>query len=238
MSFLKTFLSGEEGLFKPETLTPMQKLTLRYVVVGLIYYGFVIIEGMLMRLFEVNPLPFISQPQFYAILTAHPLVGIFGSTYLIVFGAFTFLVPFLMKKPLWSMKLGNWTFILITAGTFIFWFAGFVSHYAPLYTLYWPLPADFSQFSVWGGTFFIVGIALVMVGTALFIINIFKTIVYTPEGMEKQPVNALLSSALGITGFMNLFRKNKKEHIVPLPVAAVARGSVDLALNTATGNCY
>jgi cytochrome c oxidase subunit 1 len=120
-----------------------------------------------------------------------------------------------MKKPLWSIKLGNWTFLLITIGTFIFWSAGFISHYAPLYTLYWPLPADFSQFSVWGGTFFILGIALVMVGTALFIINVFKTIVYTPEGWEKQPVGALLSSALGITGFNNLFRKNKKEHLVP-----------------------
>jgi cytochrome c oxidase subunit 1 len=234
MSFTKTLINGEQGLFKSDTLTPMQKLTLRFVVVGLIYFGFVVIEGMLMRLYEVKPLPFITEPQFFAILTAHPLVGIFGSTYSIVCGAFLFLVPFLMKKPLWSIKLGNWTFLLITIGTFIFWFAGFVSHYAPLYTLYWPLPVDFSQFSVWGGTFFIVGIALIMVGTALFIINIFKTIVYTPEGMEKQRAGALLSSALGITGFNNLFRKNKKEHLVPLPVAAIARGSVDMALNTIT----
>jgi cytochrome c oxidase subunit 1 len=232
MSFIKTLTDGEQGLFKPDTLTPMQKLTLRFVVVGLIYFGFVVIEGMLMRLYEVKPLPFITEPQFFAILTAHPLVGIFGSTYSIVCGAFLFLVPFLMKKPLWSIKVGNWTFLLITIGTFVFWFSGFVSHYAPLYTLYWPLPADFSQFSVWGGTFFIVGIALVMVGTALFIINVFKTITYTPDGWEKQPAGALMSSALGITGFNNLFRKNKKEHLVPLPVAAVARGSVDMALNT------
>ena len=234
MNFYKTLINGEEGLFKSETLTPMQKLTLRFVVVGLIYFGFVVIEGMLMRLYEVKPLPFITEPQFFAILTAHPLVGIFGSTYSIVCGAFLFLVPFLMKKPLWSIKLGNWTFILITVGTFVFWSAGFLSHYAPLYTLYWPLPADFSQFSVWGGTFFIVGIALVMAGTAFFIVNVFKTIAYTPEGWEKQPTGALLSSALGVTGFNNLFRKNKKEHLVPLPVAAVARGSIDMALNTIT----
>jgi len=234
MNFYKTLINGEEALFKSDSLTPMQKLTLRFVVVGLIYFGFVVIEGMLMRLYEVKPLSFISEPQFFAILTAHPLVGIFGSTYSIVCGAFLFLVPFLMKKPLWSIKLGNWTLILIAVGTFVFWFAGFVSHYAPLYTLYWPLPADFSQFSVWGGTFFIVGIALIMVGTALFILNIFKTITFTPEGWEKQRPGALLSSALGVTGFNNLFRKNKKEHLVPLPVAAVARGSVDMALNTIT----
>ena len=232
MSFIKTLMNGEEALFKPESLTPMQKLVLRFVVVGLVYFGFVVIEGMIMRIYEVKAFAPITEPQFFAILTAHPLVGIFGSTYSIVFGAFLFLVPYLMKKPLWSIKMGNWTFILVTAGTFVFWFAGFVSHYAPLYTLYWPLPADFSQFSVWGGTFFLTGIALVMVGTALFIINIFKTITYTPEGWEKQPVKSLLASALGLTGFANLFRKNKKEHIVSLPVAAVARGSVDLALNT------
>ncbi|MBK8884139.1 MAG: cbb3-type cytochrome c oxidase subunit I [Bacteroidales bacterium] len=233
MSFIKTFMNGEEGLFKSETLTPMQKLTLRFVVVGLIYFGFVVVEGLLMRLYEVKPLPFVSESQFFAILTAHPLVGIFGSTYSIVFGAFLFLVPFLMKKPLWSIRLGNLTFILVSVGTFIFWFAGFVSHYAPLYTLYWPLPADFTQFSVWGGTFFILGIALIMLGSAFFVINIFKTISYTPHGWEKQPAGALLASALGITGFKNLFRKNKTDHLVPLPVAAVARGSVDVALNTA-----
>ncbi|MCD6347553.1 MAG: hypothetical protein J7L96_09060 [Bacteroidales bacterium] len=58
-----------------------------------------------------------------------------------------------MKKSLWSIKMANWTWILIAGGTFMFWFAGFISHYSPLYTLYWPLPADFSQFSVWGGAF-------------------------------------------------------------------------------------
>ncbi len=233
MSYIKTLIYGEEGLFRSETLTRMQKLTLRFVIVGLIYFGFVVIEGMLMRLYAVKPLPFITEPQFFAILTAHPLVGIFGSTYSIVFGAFLFLVPFLMKKPLWSIKLGNWTFILIATGTFVFWLAGFISHYAPLYTLYWPLPADFTQFSVWGGTFFITGIALIMVGSAFFVINIFKTITYTPDGWQEQPAKALLASALGVSGFTNLFTKNKKEHLVSLPVAAVARGSVDVALNTA-----
>jgi cytochrome c oxidase subunit I len=231
MSFFQTLVAGEQGLFKPATLTPMQKMTLRFVVVGLVYYGFAVIEGMLMRAYEVTPLPMVGQDQFFAIMTAHPLVGIFGSTYSIVFGAFLFLVPFLMKKPLWSIRLANWTCGLIAVGTFVFWGAGFLSHYAPLYTLYWPLPADFTQFSVLGGTFFIVGIALAMVGTAFFVLNIYKTIAYTPEGWEKQPAGALLASALGITGLKNLFSRNKTEHLVSLPVAAIARGTVDTALN-------
>jgi cytochrome c oxidase subunit I len=211
MSFKDTFINGEQGLFKPASLTPMQKLILRFVVVGLIYYGFAVIEGMLMRIYQVSPISSIPDKQYFAILTAHPLVGIFGSTYSIVFGAVLFLVPFLMKKPLWSYKLGNWTFLLIAFGTLTFWLAGFISHYAPLYTLYWPLPADFSQFSPLGGTFFILGIALVMLGTVFFVINIFKTIMYTPEGWEKQPSGALLGSALGFSGFKNLFRKKDKQ---------------------------
>jgi cytochrome c oxidase subunit 1 len=235
MSYINTLMNGEQGLFKHTSLTPMQKITLRFVVVGLLYYGLVVIEGMIMRMYAVSPIEAVTTNQYFAILTAHPLVGIFGSTYLIVFGAFLFLVPFLMNKPLWSIKMASWTFWCIAIGTFIFWAAGFVSHYAPLYTLYWPLPADFTQFSVLGGTFFILGIAIVMVGTVLFVINIFKTILYTPEGWGKQPVAALLGSALGYSGFKNLFAKkeNRKEHLVSLPVAAIARGTVDVALNAA-----
>ncbi|TAL71128.1 MAG: cbb3-type cytochrome c oxidase subunit I [Bacteroidetes bacterium] len=232
MSFKNTFLNGEQGLFKWDSLTPMQKITLRFVVVGLIYFGFVVVEGMIMRIFQVEQITWVSTNQYFAILTAHPLVGIFGSTYSLVFGAFLFLVPFLMKKPLWSIKLANWTFFLVTIGTFVFWAAGFISHYSPLYTLYWPLPADFSQFDPLGGAIFILGIALIMVGTALFVINVFMTIMYTPEGYKTHSAGALISSALGFTGLANLFRKNKKEHIVPLPVAAIARGSVDLTFNT------
>ncbi|MGE0018741.1 MAG: cbb3-type cytochrome c oxidase subunit I [Draconibacterium sp.] len=231
MSFVQTLISGEQKLFKPDSLTQMQKITLRFVVIGLIYYGFAVIEGMLMRVYQVEPIAAIPSYQYFAILTAHPLVGIFGSTYSIVFGAFLFLVPFLMKKPIWSIKMANWTCILIGVGTFVFWSAGFISHYSPLYTLYWPLPADFSQFSAVGGAFFITGIALVMVGTVFFVINIFKTITYTPEGWEKQPAGKLIKSALGIDGFTNMFAKKQKEHRVSLPVAAIARGTVDVALN-------
>jgi cytochrome c oxidase subunit 1 len=233
MNFMATLIDGEQQAFKPASLTRMQKMTLRFVVIGLVFYGMVVIEGMIMRVHEVVPVPTIEPRQFFAILTAHPLVGIFGSTYSVVFGAFLFLVPFLMKKPLWSITLANWTCALLAIGTLTFWSAGFVSEYAPLYTLYWPLPADFTQFSVWGGTFFITGIALVMVGTVCFVVNIFKTITYTPGGWEKQPAGALLGSALGITAVRNFFARKKTEHLVPLPVAAIARGTVDMTLNSA-----
>lgn len=232
MSFMQTLVRGEQQAFHPDTLTRMQKMILRFVVVGLVYYAFAVIEGMLMRLYQVTPLPGMPTQQYFAIMTAHPLVGIFGSTYSTVFGAFLFLVPFLMNKPLWSISLANWTCALIGVGTLVFWSAGFLTEYAPLYTLYWPLPADFAQFSVWGGTFFVTGIAIVMVGTVFFVVNVFKTITYTPDGWAPQPAGALLRSALGLTGLGSVFtRKPHTEHLVSLPVAAIARGTVDTALN-------
>ncbi len=233
MSFKDTFLNGEQGLFKPAGLTPMQKLALRFVVVGVLYYGFSVIEGMIMRMHQIEPIKGFNSEHFFSVMTAHPLVGIFGSSYSIVFGAFLFLVPFLMKKPLWSIKLGNWSFILIAVGTFMFWFTSFISHFAPLYTLYWPLPADFTQFNPLSGAFFILGIALVMVGTLFFVYNIFKTIAYTPEGQEKVSGRAMLASATGFSWKESIFRRKSKrrEHLVSLPVSAIARGSVDTFLN-------
>ncbi len=233
MTFTDTLVHGNEHRFRHSTLTPMQKLTLRFVVVGLVYYAFAAIEGMLMRVYQVDQISLISQEQYFGILTAHPLVGIFGSTYLLVFGAFLFIVPYLLNKPLWSFRAANWTWGLISVGTFVFWLDGFLSHYAPLYTLYWPLPADFDQFHPLSGAIFITGIALVMVGTVLFVINIFKTVTYTPAGHEHVPVGATLRSALGLTGLANLFRRRdaRKDNSVSLPVAAITRGTVDVALN-------
>lgn len=234
MTLVDTFMNGNKRAFQASTMTPMQKLTMRFVVVGLIYYAFAVIEGMIMRIYQVEPLDVITPKQYYGILTAHPLVGIFGSTYMLVFGAFLFLVPFLMQKPLWSFKLANWTWGLITVGTFVFWLDGFISHYAPLYTLYWPLPADFDQFHPLSGAIFISGIALIMVGTIFFVINIFKTITYTPKGFAPVDKKAMFRSALGFTALGNLLRGKRmktEEHLVPLPVAAIARGTVDVLLN-------
>ena len=91
-TFMQTLVGGNKGAFRPETLTPMQKLTLRFVIVGVVYYAFAVIEGMLMRIYAVEPISLIPPDQYFGILTAHPLVGIFGSTYMLVFGAFPVLL--------------------------------------------------------------------------------------------------------------------------------------------------
>ncbi|MRI83465.1 MAG: cbb3-type cytochrome c oxidase subunit I [Nitratiruptor sp.] len=230
-SFLERLMNGHEGGLKHEGMTPMQKIALRFVVIGLLFYGLAALEGMIMRLHEIKPLPMIDESHFFSIMTVHPMVGIFGSSYMIVFGAFLFLTPYLMKKPIYSVKLADLSWKFMAAGTFIMWLAGFLFHYAPLYTLYWPLPVDFEQFSLIGGITYIVGVVGIMIGTFLFTYNIFKTILYTPPGWEKQPSWELFKSAIGIEGLLNFFRRRKKEHLVPLPIAAISRGTIDMGLN-------
>lgn len=231
MSFFKTLINGNEGGLKHEGMTPMQKIAMRFVVIGLLYYGLASVEGMLMRMYEIKPLPFIDETHFFSIMTVHPMVGIFGSSYMIVFGAFLFLTPYLMEKPIYSLKMANWSWITIGGGTLVMWLAGFLFSYAPLYTLYWPLPADSTQFSAIGGIVYILGVVGIMVGTFLYTYNIFKTIVYTPQGWEKQPSVELLKSALGLSAVANFFRKKETKHLVPLPIAAIARGTIDVGLN-------
>ena len=38
-----------------EGMTPMQKIALRFVVLGVLYYGLAAIEGMMMRVVEITP---------------------------------------------------------------------------------------------------------------------------------------------------------------------------------------
>ncbi len=242
MSFAKTLIHGTD--FNHEGLNALQKVTLRAVVMAFLFYGLVAIEGMIMRMVEVGPqakaiMPeqFFHPDHFFSIMTVHPIVGIFGSTYQLVFAAFMFLVPYLTKKPLYSVKLANFVWLNITIGTAFAWIAAFVWQYAPLYTLYWPLPADTTQFSTIGGIVFIIGIALIMVGTFGFIYNIYATI-FARVGVHKnKTTKELLISGFGIDGMLNLINKLRgkepytKEPALALPVVAIFRGTVDTFLD-------
>ncbi len=240
MSIMKNLIHGTD--FDADSLNALQKVTLRAVVMSFLFFGLVAIEGMIMRLVvtgPANPLPeMFSHPgHYFSIMTVHPIVGIFGSTYQLVFAAFMFLVPFLTKKPLYSIKLANAVWLLITIGTALAWIAAFIWQYAPLYTLYWPLPADTEQFSVVGGIVFIVGVALIMVGTLGFIYNIYATIFQRVGVHKNKTTKELLISGFGIDGMLNLWHKltgkppYSKDPALALPVVAIFRGTVDTFLD-------
>ncbi len=240
MGIMKNLINGTD--FDHTQLNALQKVTLRAVVMSFLFYGLVAAEGMIMRLVQTgpsSPLPemFSKPDHYFSIMTVHPIVGIFGSTYQLVFAAFMFLVPYLTKKPLYSVKLANYVWLLITIGTALAWLAAFFTHYAPLYTLYWPLPADTQQFSTIGGIVFIVGIALIMLGTLGFIYNIYATI-FARVGIHKnKTTKELLISGFGIDGMLNLIHKltgrppYSKEPALALPVVAIFRGTVDTFLD-------
>ncbi len=239
--FLDQLINGTN--FDANSLSALQKVTLRAVVMSFLFFGLVAIEGMIMRIVQTGPtnsfLPkmFGVPEHYFSIMTVHPIVGIFGSTYQLVFAAFMFLVPYLTKKPLYSIKLANFVWLCITIGTALAWLAGFIWHYAPLYTLYWPLPADMEQFSLIGGFVFVVGVALIMIGTIGFIYNIYATI-FARVGVHKdKTMKEMLISGFGIDGMLNLINKLRgkepysKEPALSLPVVAIFRGTVDTFLD-------
>ena len=239
-SLFQTLIHGTD--FDHTRLSALQKVTLRAVVMSFLFFGLVAVEGMIMRMVQTgpsNPLPkmFNHPEHYFSIMTVHPIVGIFGSTYQLVFAAFMFLVPYLTKKPLYSVKLANAVWLLITVGTALAWLAGFIWQYAPLYTLYWPLPADMEQFKLIGGFVFVIGVALIMLGTIGFIYNIYATI-FARTGVHKnKTTKELLISGFGIDGLMNLIHKltgrppYSKEPALSLPVVAIFRGTVDTFLD-------
>lgn len=240
MSFTSDLMNGADNRFDHTRLNALQKVTLRAVVMAFLFYGLAALEGMIMRAAAVVPSipPVHGQPEHYfSIMTVHPIVGIFGSTYQLVFAAFLFLVPYLTKKPLYSVKLANAVWLLITIGTATAWIAAFVWNYAPLYTLYWPLPADTSQFKAVGGIVFITGVALIMVGTFGFIYNIYATIFARVGVHQNKTMKELLISGFGIDGVLNLWYKltgrapYTKEPALSLPVVAIFRGTVDTFLD-------
>ncbi len=239
MSLMNNLINGTN--FDHKSLNALQKVTLRAVVMSFLFFGLVAIEGMIMRMVQANstliPDQFSQPEHYFSIMTVHPIVGIFGSTYQLVFAAFMFLVPFLTKKPLYSIKLANAVWLLITIGTALAWLSAFFTHYAPLYTLYWPLPADTEQFSVFGGIIFIIGIALIMAGTLGFIYNIYATIFQRIGVHKDKTTKELLISGFGIDGMLNLWHKltgkqpYSKEPALALPVVAIFRGTVDTFLD-------
>ena len=239
--FVDQLINGTN--FDADSLSALQKVTLRAVVMSFLFFGLVAIEGMIMRMVQTGPtnnfLPkmFGMPDHYFSIMTVHPIVGIFGSTYQLVFAAFMFLVPYLTKKPLYSVKLANFVWLSITIGTALAWLAGFIWQYAPLYTLYWPLPADMEQFSLIGGFVFVIGVALIMIGTIGFIYNIYATI-FARVGVHKdKTMKEMLISGFGIDGMLNLINKLRgkepysKEPALSLPVVAIFRGTVDTFLD-------
>ena len=231
----------------------MEKWTLRFAVVALLFLALSGFEGMLMRTqqYDIDSLhgmetflntlrPGDIEPTtpelYYAMLTAHPIVGIYGFVYMAVFGAFYFLVPYLINKPVKHPKLVVTNFWLQIIGVMVCWAAGFFGLFNALYTLYWPLPVAFDRVPVIGSIFFMLGAAAIMVNILLFSYNIFKTVL-SKNGDGSYTLGQFLRAAFGIPRLMKLLGKEDKNAVnmdyngMPVFIVAVARGSIDTVIN-------
>jgi cytochrome c oxidase subunit 1 len=231
----------------------MEKWTLRFAVVALLFLALSGFEGMLMRTqqYDIDSLhgmetflntlrPGDIEPTtpelYYAMLTAHPIVGIYGFVYMAVFGAFYFLVPYLINKPVKHPKLVVTNFWLQIIGVMVCWASGFFGLFNALYTLYWPLPVSFDRVPVIGSIFFMLGAAAIMVNILLFSYNIFKTVL-SKNGDGSYTLGQFLRAAFGIPRLMKLLSREDKTAVnmdyngMPVFIVAVARGSIDTVIN-------
>src|SRR5574337_271191 len=182
-------------------LTPLQKVTLRFVFVALLFYGLSAVEGMMMRA-ELANIPLLAPDHFYAVLNAHPIVGIFGYSFMLVMGTFYFLVPTLLKKDLYSVRAAEWNWRLMAAGVLIVWLSSALFSHSALYTNYWPLPVTASR--PVGLFVYAIGMLTIMIAILLFCFNLFATVFH--RNAENKPFSALLVSSLGLDGVINLYR--------------------------------
>ncbi len=231
-----------------------EKWTLRFAVVGLLFLALAGLEGVLMRIDLVNehaliglqgalniirPIsPNVSPAEyFYATLTAHPIVGIYGFAYMCVMGAFYFLVPFLLKKEIRYKKLVPLNFFLQIVGVLLAWASGFFLLFNALYTLYWPLPVSFDRVPVAGSALFGLGLALIEINILIFAFNLFATVLKKGNPTPGYSLRRYLSEAFGISRMIRFFtRKTKTEDDIryeelPVFIVAVGRGSIDTVIN-------
>ncbi len=231
-----------------EKLT-LGRLTLRYAIVASLFLALSGIEGMMMRTRLLN-IPFIDELHYYAVMTVHPLVGTYGWAYMAVMGAFFYLVPTMLKRPLFSLRLAAANMWLHIAGVLTIWLSGFLFYYAPLYTIYWPLPVYFSSP---GAIVFSVGLIVTEISVLLFLFNIFATILgrFRPDLTAKAALVSLFVASFGLGGIARAFRgayrrvavslglkaprptlpDGGQEQKLPVFVTAVFRGSIDAVIN-------
>ncbi len=233
---------------KPYRISP-ERLTLRYVLLAMGALAVAGIEGLLMRTQLLN-MNLLETDHWYAILTAHPLVGIYGWAYLAVMGAFLYLVPKLTNKPLYSPRLATITMWTMVLGLGLAWSSGFFLRFAALYTVYWPLPVV--RFPPATVTMFAIGLALVEIGVLLFVANIGVTVLRRPKAPSRKDAKAtgaLLLSAFGIDVAVVYVAQRiarwrhtsaaadggmatrVKMAQMPVFVVSVMRGSVDAVIN-------
>lgn len=229
-----------------------EKWTLRFAVVGLLFLALSGFEGLLMRTQQydiealvpmegvLNTVRMGAEPTqeelYFSMMSAHPIVGIYGFVYMAIMGAFYFLVPYLVGKEVRYKKLVPINFALQPIGVMICWAAGFFGMFNALYTLYWPLPVSYDRVPLLSSIAFMIGAAIIMVNILLFAFNLFSTVL-SKNNPQSYSFWGFLRSAFGIKRLLKWLGKEDKgapnlDHDgLPVFLVAVGRGSIDTVIN-------
>lgn len=209
-----------------------EKLTLRFALTAVFWLGVAGIEGILMRFVLAGMLREYYDPEhFYAMMTVHPFVGIYGWAYFAVMGAFYYLVPKELNRNLYSEKLAEISYWMMTLGVLIAWLSGFFFKSGALYTLYWPLPV--MRFPAESTLVFSIGTLMIFTAVLIFFYNMFATI-FIPQGVRATfrevfgklfilafNLDKLKASLAGIENY------KPKVFTYPVFVVGVFRGCID-----------
>ncbi|MGA0533696.1 cytochrome-c oxidase, cbb3-type subunit I [Hansschlegelia sp. KR7-227] len=152
---------------------------LRMMVVSVAFYGMATFEGPLMSIKEVNSL------SHYTDWTiGHVHSGALGWVAYISFGALYCLVPWLWKRPLYSLKLVDWHFWISTIGIVFYisamWVAGIMQGLMwRAYTAFGFLEYSFVETVEAMHPYYVIralGGILFLIGALLMAFNLFRTI--------------------------------------------------------------
>jgi cytochrome c oxidase subunit 1 len=150
-----------------------------------------------------------------------------------VMGAFYFIVPYLLKTEIRHKRLVVINFWLQIIGVMICWAAGFFLLFNALYTLYWPLPVAYDQVPLHGSVLFGLGLVLIEINVLLFGYNLIRTVLARGLG-DARSFGAYLGAAFGITQLKRRMRGEPnlaETEEPPVFIVAVARGTIDTAIN-------
>lgn len=165
---------------------------IRFIVMGNIFYLITSVQGSLMALRNVAEIT--SKTDW---IIGHSHVALYGAfTYFLIAGIY-YVTPILTNKPLWSKKLADWSFTLNLLGSVPFmlslWIGGYLQGlmwsswstgvtYAEYQSNLSKLPflQTVAEMHPWWALRSFGGI-IVLLGTALFVVNIFNTIMLKPR---------------------------------------------------------
>lgn len=168
---------------------------IRFIIMGVLFYLLTCIQGPLMALRNINE---ITSKTDWVIGHAH--ISLYATFTFFATAGIYYVVPSIVKKPLWSNKLADWHFALSLWGSLLFifslWVGGFLqglqwsnwangTSYAEFHNNLTILPfiETIAEMNYWW-LFRGIGGLIILFANLIFIFNIFNTVLLAPSHTE------------------------------------------------------